>query len=41
MFLVELSQNTIAAKITDLEDNKNEKLDAFNEAKLELEQDSA
>jgi hypothetical protein len=37
MFLVESSQNTIASKISDLEDKKNEKLDAFNEEKLTLE----
>ena len=40
MFLVELSQNTIAVKITDLEDKKNERLAAFNETKLDLEHDT-
>ena len=34
MFLVELSQNTIAAKITDLDDSKNDQLSAFNVTKL-------
>ena len=41
MFLVDLSYNTIADKIIDLENEKNKQLTAFIDTKTDLEKDTA